>query len=182
MTEREKLIAGELYRSDDPELIEERRNCRQVLHEYNHIQSRSGRQKLIRALFGGVGNKIDIVPPFYCDYGYSIYVGENFYCNTGTVFLDGAPITIGDNVFIGPRVQIYTATHPLDADTRNSGLEQSIPIVIGNNVWIGGGAIICPGVTIDDNAIIGAGAVVTKDVPTFAVMGGNPAEILKYTT
>lgn len=182
MTEKEKLIAGELYLSEDPELSEDRYLCRQTLHEYNHIQSSSGRQKLIRALFGGVGKEISVVPPFYCDYGYSIYVGENFYCNTGVVFLDGAPITIGDNVFIGPRVQIYTATHPLDAKTRNSGVEQSIPIVIGNNVWIGGGAIICPGTSIGDNAIIGAGAVVTKTVPEFAVVAGNPAQIIKYTS
>ena len=182
MSEKEKMLSGELFNPHCPELVDNRYQCRHILHDINHLQSREARERLLRALLGGMGTNLEIIPPFYCDYGYNIFIGDNFYCNSGVIFLDGGSITIGDNVMIGPRVQLYTATHPLDAATRNSGLEQSLSIAIGDNVWIGGGAIVNPGITIGNNAVIGAGAVVTKDVPEFAVVGGNPAKIIKYTT
>lgn len=135
--------------------------------------------ELLKELFGSTGETIYIEPSFRCNYGYNIHVGENFYANFNCVILDVCEISIGDNCFIAPGVHIYTATHPLNAKERISGLEYGKPVTIGNNVWIGGGSIINPGVQVGDNVVIGSGSVVTKDVPDNVVIGGNPARIIK---
>ena len=135
--------------------------------------------ELLKRLLGKTGENLIIEPPFACDYGYNIEVGENFYANVNLVILDGAKVRIGDNAFIAPNVGIYTAGHPLDASDRNKGLEYAYPITIGDNVWIGAGAIILPGVTIGDNVVIGAGSVVTKDIPACSLAVGNPCRVIR---
>ncbi|MCA0969713.1 sugar O-acetyltransferase [Halobacillus litoralis] len=181
MTEKEKMLAGELYKSWDDELVLERSRARQITFDLNRTKDTEAhyREQLIESLFGELGGQYGLEPPFYCDYGYNIRVGDGFFANFNCVFLDVCPITIGERVLIGPNVQLYTATHPMDRETRASGLESGRPITIGNDVWIGGGAIINPGVTIGDNVVIGAGAVVTKDIPSDVFVGGNPAKVIK---
>jgi maltose O-acetyltransferase len=178
--EKRKMIAGELYRPGDTTLRADRLRARTLLHSYNHSspEEKPLRTRLLGELLGRAENAY-IEPTFRCDYGYNIFLGHNFYANFDCVMLDGCPIHIGDNCMLAPGVHIYTATHPLDADTRNSGAEYGKPVTIGNNVWIGGRAIINPGITIGDNAVIASGAVVVKDVPANAVVGGNPAKIIK---
>jgi maltose O-acetyltransferase len=179
-TEKEKMLAGELYDSGDPTLKAERRQARLLLRQLNidHYGDRAAQRPIVAALLPNAAPTIYIEPPFFCDYGYNIYMGENVYFNFNCVLLDVAPIHIGPHTMFGPYVQIYTATHPLDAAERRKGPEYAKPITIGADCWIGGGAIICPGVTIGDRAIVGAGAVVTKDVPADAIVGGNPARPL----
>ncbi len=179
-TEKEKMLAGELYLSEDEELVKDRLKAKKLCHQYNNLNPESKEEKkaILQELFQ-TEQAPYIEPDFYCDYGYNIKIGENFYANHNCVFLDVNTITIRDNVMLGPAVQIYTATHPLEAEARNSGRELGFPIVIGNNVWIGGGAVIQPGVKIGDNAVIGAGAVVTKDIPANVFAGGNPARVIK---
>lgn len=177
MTEYEKMIAGELYRPADPELRRLSRHSSDVCFEFNH--TKENRSDLFQELFGSAGEHLYIEQGFYCDYGCNVFVGENFYANADVTILDTCPVRIGDNCMIAPKVGIYTATHPLDPDERNSGQEFGRPITIGNDVWIGGSATICPGVTIGDGAVIAAGAVVVKDVPPYTVVGGNPAKIIK---
>jgi maltose O-acetyltransferase len=176
-SEREKMIAGELYRASDPELVAAHLRAQQLLARYNATapSAASEREALLRELFGVVGGAPTVKPRFACDYGFNIRAGRNLFVNYDCVFLDCAPIDIGDGVQIGPAVQLYTATHPLDPAERRSGLEGARPIRIGDNVWIGGGAIVLPGVTIGDDAVIGAGSVVTRNVPAGAVAVGNPA-------
>ena len=178
--EKRKMIAGELYLSGDPTLCADRLRARHLLHRYNHSSpdAQQERQYILAELFGRAGDAY-IEPSFRCDYGYNIFLGNAFYANFDCVMLDVCPIHIGDNCMLAPGVHIYTATHPLDAVARNSGQEYGKPVTIGHNVWIGGRAVINPGVTIGDNAVIASGAVVTKDVPAFAVVGGNPAQIIK---
>lgn len=135
--------------------------------------------QLLKSFLGKTGNNLIIEPPFACDYGYNIEVGENFYANVNLVILDGAKVCIGDNAFIAPNVGIYTAGHPLDAEQRNRGLEYARPVTIGHNVWIGAGVNILPGVTIGDNTVIGAGSVVTKDIPSNVLAVGNPCRVVK---
>lgn len=180
-TEKAKMINGELYNPADSELEKERTNARRITRLYNHTNEAEGnkRMELLKELFGSTGETIYIEPSFRCDYGYNIHVGENFYANFNCVILDVCEISIGDNCFIAPGVHIYTATHPLNAKERISGLEYGKPVTIGNNVWIGGGSIINPGVQVGDNVVIGSGTVVTKDVPDNVVIGGNPARIIK---
>ncbi|MBP1949631.1 sugar O-acetyltransferase [Virgibacillus litoralis] len=180
-TEKEKMLSGELYNPDDSELVREKLNARRLTRLYNDSSEteENKRTELIKELFGSSGNSLFVEPTFRCDYGYNIHVGENFYANFNCVFLDVCEIRIGDNCFIAPGVHIYTATHPLNAYERISGAEYGIPITIGDNVWIGGGAIINPGVKIDDNVVIASGAVVTKYVPDNVVVGGNPAKVIK---
>ncbi|RPD97935.1 sugar O-acetyltransferase [Aureibaculum marinum] len=180
-TEKEKMLAGELYNPNDKTLLEERHNARLLFRKINQISTNDTKLiiSLFRQLFGKTGKGLFIEPPFYCDYGYNIKLGNQVFMNYNCCILDVAEVTIGDRVMFGPNVQIYTATHPLDAKTRNSWLEFAKPISIGNDVWIGGGAIICPGVNIGDRAVIGAGAVVTKNVPNDVLVGGNPAKIVK---
>lgn len=180
-TEKQKMLAGELYRASDTELVSERQKARRLTRLYNSTteEEMERRSQILRELFGTVGSSIDIEPPFYCDYGYNIHAGDGFYMNFGCVILDCCPVHIGEKVLCGPSVQIYTATHPTDPELRLSGLELAAPVHIGSNVWIGGGAIICPGVTIGDNTTIAAGSVVVKDIPARVVAGGNPCRVIK---
>jgi maltose O-acetyltransferase len=180
-TEKEKMINGELYLAMDPELVADRLNARRITRLFNQTleTEEAERVQLLKELFGSTGNNVYIEPSFRCDYGFNIHVGENFYANFNCVFLDVCEIRFGDNCLLGPNVQIYTATHPLNPTERNSGAEYGKPITIGNNAWIGGSAVIVPGVTIGNNVVIASGAVVTKDVPDNVVVGGNPAKMIK---
>ncbi|GIO27867.1 sugar O-acetyltransferase [Ornithinibacillus bavariensis] len=179
--EKEKMVNGELYNPADPVLVADRINARRLTRLYNQTVETEleKRTEILKDLFGSTGSEIYVEPSFRCDYGYNIHVGENFYANFNCVFLDVCKISIGDNCFIAPGVHIYTATHPLNAKERTSGVEFGKAVSIGDNVWIGGGSIINPGVTIGNNVVIGSGAVVTKDVPDNVVVGGNPAKIIK---
>lgn len=178
--EKLKMIAGELYRPGDPQLHDDRIYARHLIHRFNHTapDEKAVRVQLLEQLLGQSGDAY-IEPSFRCDYGYNIFLGKNFYANFDCVILDVCPVHIGDNCMLAPGVHIYTATHPLDAETRNSGVEFGKPVTIGNNVWIGGRAVINPGVNIGDNVVIGAGSVVTKDIPANSVVGGNPARLIK---
>jgi acetyltransferase-like isoleucine patch superfamily enzyme len=185
MTEKEKAAAGLLYDANyDKELVSERSRAKQLLYKYNHLDpSKSDeRKQLLRDLLGKVPDEFLIEQPLYCDYGYNISIGKNFFSNTNCVILDGAKVTIGDNVFIAPNVGIYTAGHPLDVEQRNAGLEYAYPVTIGDNVWIGAGVSILPGVTIGNNTVIGAGSVVTKDIPANVVAVGNPCKAVRSVT
>ncbi|QHZ46396.1 sugar O-acetyltransferase [Bacillus sp. NSP9.1] len=180
-SEKEKMLQGELYHAADPILVKDRQNARRITNQFNqHAELDEHRKaELIKELFGSTGSTIHIEPSFRCDYGYNIHVGEHFFANFDCVFLDVCEIRIGDHCLMGPGVHIYTAMHPLDPTERMSGAESGSPVVIGHRVWIGGRAVINPGVTIGDNTVIASGAVVTKDVPNDAVVGGNPARIIK---
>jgi len=181
-TELEKMLAGELYESWDPELIAMRKRARRLLRALNQEtteEDREQRRGILGELFGTTGKEVYVEPPFFCDYGSNIHVGENFYMNFDCVILDCARIDIGNTVFCGPKVQIYAATHPLVASERIKGPELAKPIKIGNHVWLGGGVIVCPGVTIGDNTTIGAGSVVTRDIPPNVFAAGNPCKVIK---
>lgn len=180
-TEKEKMLHGERYHAGDPELVKDRLNARRLTRLFNQSLETDDTQRseLLKEMFGSTGKNLYIEPAFRCDYGFNIHVGENFYANFDCVFLDVCEIRIGDNCFIAPGVHIYTATHPLNAEERISGVEYGIPVTIGHNVWIGGRAIINPGVKIGNNVVIASGAVVTKDVPDNVVVGGSPAKIIK---
>jgi len=180
-SEREKMVAGELYRPADKELTDRRMEIRELIRQYNDTTSyeHAKRSDLLQLIVGSAEGNVYIEPTFRCDYGYNIHLGENFYANFDCVMLDICEIRIGDNCMLAPGVHIYTATHPLHPAERNSGYEFGKPVTIGDNVWIGGRAVINPGVTIGDNAVIGSGAVVTKDVPANTVVGGNPAKVIK---
>ncbi|EOL8877620.1 maltose O-acetyltransferase [Enterobacter mori] len=179
-TEKQKMIAGEHYCPGDETLRGDRLRARHLIHRYNHTapDAKTERQNILAELLGQSAGAY-IEPSFRCDYGYNIYLGKEFYANFDCVMLDVCPIHIGDNCMLAPGVHIYTATHPLDPVERNSGVEFGKPVTIGNNVWIGGRAVINPGVTLGDNVVVASGAVVTKDVPANAVVGGNPAKIIK---
>ena len=183
-TEKQKVAAGLLYNPNhDPELQKEMLETRCLLHEYNLLSPSQveKRDTLIRKIIH-LGQNGTVISPFYCDYGYNIHIGDNFFANTNLVILDGARVTIGNNVFIAPNVGIYTAGHPLNTEQRNEGLEYAYPVTIGNNVWIGAQVCILPGVTIGDNTVIGGGSVVTKDVPSGVVAAGNPCKIIREIT
>lgn len=176
------MLAGEIYdANNDSQLIAERWNCKDVCRKYNTLPARdiAERTKLIKQLFGTVAGDVLIEQPFYCDYGYNIHVGRNFYSNFNMVVSDEAPVTFGDNVFVGPNCGFYTACHPIDAEERNKGLEYARPITVGNNVWFGAQVAVLPGVTIGDNCVIGAGSVVTRDIPANTVAVGNPCRVIK---
>ena len=181
-TEREKMLNGELYLATDRELTKMRLKARELLHGFN-IQTQPKqmgmRIELMYCLFGSIGSNFTIEPPFYCDYGCHIVAGDNLYINYDCTILDCSMVYLGNNVLIAPKVQIYTAYHPTDPQVRLSGKELAAPVSIGNNVWLGGGAIVCPGVTIGDNVTIGAGSVVTKDIPNNVVAVGNPCRVIK---
>ncbi len=182
MTEYEKMIAGHLYDAKDARLVRMRHKARALLGRINaSLQDvRAGtRLKMCQKLFGKTGPGLWLQPPFYCDYGVNIEVGKNFYCNFNCVILDVAKVKFGSNVMLGPGVQIYTAGHPLDAARRRQGREFGKAITIGDDVWIGGHAVLCPGVTIGSGSVVAAGAVVTKDVRGGVVVGGNPAKGIK---
>ncbi len=181
MTEKELMLAGQLYDAADPELTKLRLRARQVTRAYNSTNEdqRDIRRTLLNRLLGQMPPKIEIEPPFRCDYGWNIYLGQNFYANFGVVMLDVCTIRVGDNVLLAPNVQIYTAHHPLNPEERLTGRELGSPVTIGNNVWIGGGAIVLPGVSIGDNSVIGAGSVVTKNIPANVIAAGNPCRVLR---
>ncbi|GAA0337858.1 maltose acetyltransferase domain-containing protein [Bacillus carboniphilus] len=180
-TEKEKMLLGEMYNPADSVLLAERLKARELTRLFNEsLETEEDKRKgLLKELLGSTGVQVMIEPSFRCDYGYNIHVGENFFANFNCVFLDVCEIRFGDNCMLAPGVHIYTATHPLDAAERNTGYEYGKPVTIGNNVWVGGLAVINPGVTIGDNAVIASGAVVTKDVPANVVVGGNPARVIK---
>ena len=180
MTEKEKMLAGEMYNPMDQTLKNDRENAHKLCYQLNQLppSEKKRKKEILKKLFN-TDQRCYIESDFKCDYGYNISFGENFYVNFDCVILDVNKVIFGDNVMIAPKVQIYTATHPLNPDRRNSGRELGYPITIGNNVWIGGGAIICPGVSIGDNAVIAAGAVVTKNVESNVLVGGNPAKVIK---
>jgi len=178
MTEYQKMIASQPYDCMAPELDAIRRETARLYRRFNKADEEEEQQILLRRLIGELAEGAFICPPFYCTYGRHISLGQGSYINMGATMLDNAPIQIGANVMIGPNVQIYTAAHALDADERIQGVETALPVTIEDRVWIGGGAIILPGVTIGREAIVGAGSVVTKDVPAGARVVGNPARIL----
>lgn len=180
-TEKEKMLCGEMYNPADPELVLERENARRKVRIYNQTLESEGQKRveLLKDLLGSTGELVYMEPDIRFDYGYNTYVGENFFANFDCTILDVCEVRFGDNCMLGPSVQIYTATHPITPMERNSGKEYAKPIIIGNNVWIGGNAVINPGVCIGDNAIIASGAVVIKNVPANVVVGGNPAKIIK---
>lgn len=165
----------------DEALIAERQQCKELCRDYNDLRPRqmTERRQLLSKIIGNVKGEILIEQPFYCDYGYNITTGLNFYANFNMVILDEAPVTFGDNVFIAPNCGFYTAGHPLDAESRNKGLEYARPITVGNKVWIGANVSVLPGVTIGDNCVIGAGSVVNKNIPADSVAAGNPCKVIK---
>jgi maltose O-acetyltransferase len=180
-SEKEKMLAGVYYNAGDPELAAERKQARLLTKQYNDTTEEQPalRQQLLQLLLPEQGKNLWIEPPFFCDYGYNIVPGNKVYFNFNCVLLDVMPITIGHNTLIGPGVHIYTATHPLNSELRSAGDEFAKPVTIGNDVWIGGGAIICPGVRIGHRCVIGAGSVVTRDIPDDVVAAGNPCRVLK---
>lgn len=182
MTEKEKMLAGILYdANNDKNLLKERMLCKDICFEYNNVKPSDTKTQelLIKKLLGKTKDNFSILAPFWCDYGYNIEIGENFFANHNCVILDCAKVTFGDNVFIAPDCGFYTAGHPLDYEHRNQGLEYAYPITVGNNVWIGAGVRVMPGVTIGDNVVIGAGSVVTKDIPSNKIAYGNPCKVVK---
>lgn len=178
------MIAGELYDSQDPELVAGRARARRLTASLNLLPmaEEGKRQAIFHELLGGYGESFFLENRFQCDYGYNIFLGENFYANFDCLFLDDAPIRFGKNVMLAPGVHIYTASHQLVAEERNSGLEFARPVTIGDNVWIGGRAIINPGVTIGAGAVIGSGSVVTRDVPANVFAAGNPCRVIRGIT
>lgn len=185
-TQRERMINGELYYpgSGETELRELFMRSRRLMREYNQTSELEAEKRaaLLKEWLGKTGKKVYIEPNFKCDYGKHISVGEMFYANFDCIMLDVCPITIGDNTMFGPRVSLLTASHPIDAQVRVSGLELGAPITIGSNVWLGGGVIVNPGVTIGDNCVIGSGAVVTKNIPPNTIAAGNPCRVLRPIT
>ena len=179
-TEKEKMLAGELYDPLEPQLCRERDRCRDLCLLLNATREnqKEERQRLLAELFGKETDAW-IQPPFFCDYGTNIVLGTKVFFNFNCVVLDCAKVTIGNNVLFAPSVQIYTATHPISAAERRKWLESAKPITIGSDVWVGGGAIICPGVTIGDRSVIGAGSVVTRDIPSDVIAAGNPARVIR---
>lgn len=175
------MLAGELYNALDPELSAERRWARNLLKELNDSwdEEQERRAAIISQLFGSIGEGTWIEPPFHCDYGANITLGDHVYFNFNCVILDPAPVVIGNGVLFGPNVQIYTATHPIDYLERRSGLEFAKSVEIGSDVWIGGSAVISPGVTIGSQSVIGAGSVVTKDIPESTFAAGNPCRVIR---
>ncbi|MBO7392071.1 MAG: sugar O-acetyltransferase [Verrucomicrobia bacterium] len=185
MTEKEKMLSQKLYDANyDAELIKERLIAKDLCHEYNRLRpSESEKQQaILRKLLGKTRGAFQIVAPFWCDYGYNIELGRNFFANHNLVILDCARVIFGDNVFIGPDCGFHTAGHPIDMERRNQGLEYAYPITVGNNVWIGAGVHVMPGVTIGSNVVIGGGSVVVKDIPDDSVAVGNPCRVIRPIT
>lgn len=180
-SEKEKCRQGKLYNANDAELLLERQKCKDICHKYNQLlpSQIEQRNNIIRKLLAKTGHSFLIEQPFYCDYGYNIEIGENFYANINCVILDGAMVHFGNNVYIGPNCGFYTAGHPFDVTQRNQGLEYAYPIMIGHNVWIGAQVCVLPGVTIGNNCVIGAGSVVTHDIPDNSLAVGNPCCVIR---
>lgn len=185
MTEKEKMCAQMLYDANyDRALLEERDKAKDLCHQYNQLRpsDRASQQEVLKKLLGKTGENFTLTAPFWCDYGYNIELGENFYANHNLVILDGAKVTFGDNVFIGPDCGFHTAGHPIDFERRNRGLEYAYSITVGDNVWIGAGVQVMPGVTIGSNVVIGGGSVVVKDIPGNCVAVGNPCKVIRAIT
>jgi maltose O-acetyltransferase len=180
-TMRERMLAGQPYLADDPELARDSARAMDLTHRLNgsHPADAVGRRALLEELLGALGEDSEIRPPFRCDYGYQTTVGAGTFANFGLVCLDVARISIGDDVQIGPNVQLLTATHPVEPGPRRDKWEGASPITIGDNVWLGGGVVVCPGVTIGENTVVGAGAVVVADLPANVVAVGNPARVIR---
>ena len=182
MTEKEKVQKGLMYNPNfDKELTDERNKAKDICYEYNNLKPSEleKRKEVIKKLLRKTEENFLIEQPFVCDYGYNIEIGKNFYANHNLVILDAAKVKFGDNVFIAPNCGIYTAGHPIDIKERNEGIEYARPITVGNNVWIGGNVVILPGVEIGDNVTIGAGSVVTKNIPSNVIAYGNPCRVIK---
>ncbi|RYE20040.1 MAG: sugar O-acetyltransferase [Sphingobacteriales bacterium] len=180
-TEKQKMLAGELYNALDDELTIDRRNARLLTKQLNDSSDEETvlRTQVLKKLIPNAGEALWIEPPFYCDYGSNIQVGDRVFFNFNCVVLDVAQVSIGSRTLFGPNVQIYTATHPLNHKERAAGLEYAKPITIGEDVWVGGSAIICPGITIGDRTVIGAGSVVTKSIPADVFAAGNPCKVIR---
>ena len=180
-TEREKMVRGELYLASDPELVAARVRARRLFARFNASDPGDAAERIsiMRELMGSFGSEAWIEPPFYCDYGAQVTIGAGVFVNFGAVFLDPVPIVIGAGAQLGPNVQLLTADHPRDAATRAAGPELGRPITIGSRCWIGGGAIVCPGVTIGEDTIVGAGSVVVRDLPARVIAAGNPARVVR---
>lgn len=185
MTEKEKMLNNLMYDANyDIELLNDRNKAKDLCFEFNNLKpSESELQKeILKKLLGSTKNAFTITAPFWCDYGYNISLGDNFYSNHNLVILDCAKVTFGDNVFVGPNCGFHTAGHPIDFERRNKGLEYAYPITVGNNVWFGAGVQVVPGVTIGDNVVIGAGSIVVKDIPSNCVAVGNPCKVIREIT
>lgn len=185
MTEKEKMMNQKLYDANfDKELEAERIHCKSLCQTYNNlpVEEIEERHRFIKKILGECGENVHIEPDFWCDYGYRIKVGENFYANHGLIILDAGLVTFGDNVFIAPSCGFHTSGHPIDLERRNRGLEYAYPIVVGDNVWIGAGVQVMPGVTIGSNVVIGGGSIVIKDIPSNSVAVGNPCRVIRQIT
>jgi maltose O-acetyltransferase len=180
--QKARMLAGELYRADDPDLRADAERCERLLRRFNASEDLDERAATLRELLGEVGDGVVVKPPLFMDYGYQTTIGEGAFVNSGAVILDVGRVTIGADVQIGPNVQILTPTHPLEPELRRSGAEAAEPITIGDNVWLGGGVIVCPGVTIGRDTVVGAGAVVTRDLPPGVLAVGNPARVVRALT
>ena len=180
-SEKAKMISGKPYKAFGDELLKERQYAKEQVFKFNSFRPNeiTKRNEVLKNLLGKTKSTFFIEPPFRCDYGYNIEIGENFYSNYNLIILDCAKIIIGDNVLIGPNVSIYTAGHPLHYEKRNQEYEYAFPISIGNNVWIGGNVVINPGIIIGDNSVIGSGSVITKDIPSDVIAMGNPCKVLR---
>jgi maltose O-acetyltransferase len=176
---KDRMLAGQEYTVDDPDLVADGRRAAELTARFNAEPDSGRRRELLTELFGSVGPNVSVRPDIRCDYGYNVHIGANVFVNWGAVFLDVGRITIGDFVQFGPNVQLLTATHPLDAGRRREGWEASAPITIGDDVWLGGGVIVLPGVTVGARTVVGAGAVVTKDLPEGVLAVGNPARVVR---
>ena len=179
--QKDLMLAGSPYLADDPELVADRRRARLLTEQFNRtsVGEPFAREEIIRTLLGGVGDSVEILSPFQCDYGYQVFVGDRSFINFGAIILDSAPVRIGADVQIGPGVQLVTPTHPLDPAERRTNIESSAPITIGDGAWLATGVIVCPGVTIGAGTVVGAGSVVVSDLPERHLCYGNPCRAIR---